>query len=433
MIKFFWFVEYAATFAEFLMFTLFCGTFLDEPNIKDKFARKITLSLVCAGLMLFVNHLKVFSAITTLFALILVSLQEYLIYRKKPVKIIVLDVVFLVAMLLIDNSVAGTISFTQNIPISEIYAEFSLYRTLAVTVSKLLLVFLTVMINRFFSQKTALNTKYIVSLFAVSAVMALLTLTMTFSEMESQSVNSYLSVLFFAVMLVLLIIVFFGMLRLTEFYENQQQLQLTMQKNQMLEQSMSETKQTFELLRNSMHNYRHNIINLKSLAEKGDLEGIKSYIAIEEELLGKKLFYYKTGNDTVDAILYIKQNNAEKHGIPFIINAEVERDCPVSSAHFAVILGNLLDNSIEASLKESDPFIEVTIRSVDDKLWIIVLNKCTNINVSLKTLKSNKYLHGIGLKSVKHTVKQYDGELVINTVDDTFKVKIMIPLQSQPQ
>ncbi|MBE6857702.1 MAG: ATP-binding protein [Ruminococcus sp.] len=37
-------------------------------------------------------------------------------------------------------------------------------------------------------------------------------------------------------------------------------------------------------------------------------------------------------------------------------------------------------------------------------------------------------LHGIGLKSVKHIVKQYDGEIIINTDDNVFKVKIMIPM-----
>lgn len=331
-------------------------------------------------------------------------------------------------MLLIDNTVAGTISFTQNIPIAEIYAEFSIYRALAITVSKTLLIFLTVMINRFLSQKANVNTKYIVLLFAVSAIMALLTLTMTFSDMKTRTVHSYLSVLFFSVMLILLIIVFFGMLRLNEFYENQQQLRLTIMKNQMLEQSMSETERTFELLRDSMHNYKHNIVYLKSLAEKGDIDGIKSYVTQEEDLLGKKLFYYKTGNDTVDAILYIKQQTAEKQGITFVINAEIEKDCPVSATHFAVILGNLLDNSIEASLKEENPFIETTLQCINKKLWIIISNKCTNINTTLNTSKPDKYLHGIGLKSVKHIVKQYDGEIIINTDDNIFKVKIMIPM-----
>ncbi len=428
MIGVYWIIECAATFIEFFMFTIYCGTFLSEPNIKEKLVKKIIFTLLSTSLMLFINQLKTFSAITTLMALILVSVQQYLIYKKNPLKIVVLNIIYMLAMLLIDNTVAGTISFTQNIPIAEIYAEFSIYRALAITVSKTLLIFLTVMINRFLSQKANVNTKYIVLLFAVSAIMALLTLTMTFSDMKTRTVHSYLSVLFFSVMLILLIIVFFGMLRLNEFYENQQQLRLTIMKNQMLEQSMSETERTFELFRDSMHNYKHNIVYLKSLAEKGDIDGIKSYVTQEEDLLGKKLFYYKTGNDTVDAILYIKQQTAEKQGITFVINAEIEKDCPVSATHFAVILGNLLDNSIEASLKEENPFIETTLKCINKKLWIIISNKCTNINTTLNTSKPDKYLHGIGLKSVKHIVKQYDGEIIINTDDNIFKVKIMIPM-----
>lgn len=39
------------------------------------------------------------------------------------------------------------------------------------------------------------------------------------------------------------------------------------------------------------------------------------------------MFYYKTGNDTVDAILYIKQKIAEKSDIAFVINAVIPDRC----------------------------------------------------------------------------------------------------------
>ncbi len=139
-----------------------------------------------------------------------------------------------------------------------------------------------------------------------------------------------------------------------------------------------------------------------SLAEHDDMEGIKRYLAKQNDLLGKKLFYYKTGNDTVDSILYIKQKMAENSGIAFIINAEIPENCKITSEHFASILGNLLDNALEASADEEAPFIEVKIKQVEDFLVISISNKCTREDISLETTKANRSVHQLQFQSLFH-------------------------------
>lgn len=76
-------------------------------------------------------------------------------------------------------------------------------------------------------------------------------------------------------MLILLMIIFLGTFKLAEYYENQQQLKLITLKNQMLEQSMSEAEQTFMLWKKSMHDFKHKIMNLMTLADNNDVERIK--------------------------------------------------------------------------------------------------------------------------------------------------------------
>ena len=247
-------------------------------------------------------------------------------------------------------------------------------------------------------------------------------------EIRDKAADSVISILFFTVTLILLIVIFFGTFKLTEYYENKKELKFAVLKNQILEKSMSETEQTFMLWKKSMHDYKHNIANLITLAENNNLDGIKAHLQSESELLTKKLFYYKTGNDTVDTILNIKQRAAEDKGIAFIINAEIPEKCPVSSAHFASVLGNLLDNAIEATVDEESPFIEVKIKPVKSCLIIVISNKCTRSNVKLETTKSDKQLHGIGLYSVKQTVKEYKGTFVTEHTDGIFNAEIMIPM-----
>ena len=226
-----------------------------------------------------------------------------MIYFKHSIKSPILCVTFLLVIAVIDNIVVGIISYTLQMPTAEIYQKMSLYRVLAIISSKLILMFVTVAISKFFSRKIIIKRKYIIPLFGIIAIMFIITLSITFIDIKNKNVNSVISILFFAIMMALLMIIFFGTFKLAEYYESQQQLKLIMLKNQMLEQSMSETEETFMLWKTSLHDFKHKIMNLMTLADNNDIQGIKQYLKNEKELLSKKLFYYKTGNDTVDTIL----------------------------------------------------------------------------------------------------------------------------------
>lgn len=424
----FWIIEFVSTFAELFLFTIFYESVIKSDDFKKNYRKRIIISVIIAAVMMIINHINIFSYISSIFGLVLIVVLSILLYPKSRFKSPMLAAIFLLIIATIDNVVINTISFALKIALNEIYQEFSLYRVLAIISSKTLLLLFVIIINKLFSKKRTLQRRYLFILFGVTTVMFFVTVLITFMEIKNKAVNSVISILFFAVMLILLMIIFFGTFKLTEYYENQEELKLTTLKNQMLEKSMSETEQTFMLWKKSMHDYKHNIANLITLADNNNLDGIKAYLQSENKLLTKKLFYYKTGNDTVDTILNIKQRTAEDKGIAFIINAEIPEKCPVSSAHFASVLGNLLDNAIEASIDEELPFIEVKIKPVKSYLMIVVSNKCTKSNIELKTTKSDKQLHGIGINSVKQTVKSYKGTFVTDHTDGIFNAEIMIPM-----
>ncbi len=432
MMYVFWFIEFIATFMEAFLCIVFCGIFADNTDVKTDFCKKLVVSLIATGLMLTINHIELYSPLSVSLSLIIIALTGFAIYMEHPFKSPIIAICFTPLIVIIDNIVVSAISFALNIPSAYIYKEMSINRVLAIIASKTLLLIVVVATYKFFSKKQKLQHKYIVILFTITTLMLLVTVIITFIDIKNNSVNSVISILFFAVMLILLMVIFFGTFKLTEYYENQEELKLTTLKNQMLERSMIETEQNFMLWKKSMHDYKHNIINLKTLAHNKDYDGIIKYLDSEDNLLKQKLFYYKTGNDTVDSIIYIKQNNAESKHIPFIINAEVSKRCPVTSTHFASILGNLLDNAIEASEKEEQPFIEVKIKDVEDYVIIAISNRCNNKNQLLETNKPNRIFHGIGLSSVKHTVKLYKGEISVKQKENIFSVNIMIPLSSNP-
>lgn len=424
----FWIIEFCSSFVEAFLCTIFCGTFIENIDLKKNLNKRIIAALIATSAMLIVNHINIYSVITVVFGFALMALMSFAVYSKNPLKASVLGITFLLLIAVIDNVVVSIISYALKIPTVEIYQEMSLYRVLAIISSKIMLLFVVIAMNKFFSKRRTLQRNYLIALFTITTIMFIITVLITFIDIKNNAVNSIVSILFFTVMLILLMIIFFGTFKLTEYYENQEELKLTTLKNQMLEKSMSETEQTFMLWKKSMHDYKHNIANLMSLANNNDIEGIKQYLQSENKLLTKKLFYYKTGNDTIDTILNIKQRTAEDKGIAFIISAEIPDNCIVKSAHFASILGNLLDNAIEASIDEESPFVEVKIKPVKSYLMIVVSNKCTKSNIELKTTKSDKQLHGIGINSVKQTVKEYKGTFLTDHTDGIFNAEIMIPM-----
>lgn len=427
MSTFYWSVDFVSTFVELYLCTIFCAAFIPEESLKMNLKKRVIICLLSAFFMYLFNQISLLSPVSFAVGITLQVLTQIAVYHKAPVKTGLLSLLFMLVLLVSDTLVGSAISYLSDIPSAEIYQEFSIYRVLLTVSSKAFLILLINVIYHSFRKANGMNTNYIIALSAISVIMFLITSILVFSEVKNRGISSVVSILFFLLMLVLLMILYFGSFRLMESQQTQQQMQLIALKNQMLEQSMKETEQTFQLWKTSLHDYKHQIATLKVMADKGDIEGICSFLEHENNLLSQKLFYYKTGNDTVDTILSLKQRVAESKGITFLINVSIPKACTVQSAHFASILGNLLDNAIEACASEANPYIEVKIGQVREQLVMTITNKCTT-SPSLITSKKDKMFHGIGLYSVRQTVNSYDGEFVIEKKQDVFHAKIMIPL-----
>jgi sensor histidine kinase regulating citrate/malate metabolism len=222
----------------------------------------------------------------------------------------------------------------------------------------------------------------------------------------------------------LIILCYLGKPIISNLYKRQ--LELAEIKNIMLQNSLNETEQSFELWKKSIHDYKNNIIALTQLAEEGNVDEIKAYLKEESKMLDNRMFYIKTGNSVADAIINTKCNKAKNKGINFSVNSVFEEQNSVSDVDLASILGNLLDNAIEASEKEDKPYISVNINKQKSFLIINISNKYTG-NFSNTTQKKDKIFHGIGLKSVNRIVKKYGGQLNISRENDMIITKILIP------
>ncbi len=144
-----------------------------------------------------------------------------------------------------------------------------------------------------------------------------------------------------------------------------------------------------------------------------------------------------TGDETVDYLINSKAATAKENIIDYQVQVEFPRHTNLQSADLCAILGNLLDNALEAAKQVPNPehrFIRLTIRRINQMLVIKTENSFMTApiekNGALKTSKDGNGLHGWGLKSAQAAAEKYDGMVQTSYSGNTFKAVATLSFQS---
>lgn len=142
-----------------------------------------------------------------------------------------------------------------------------------------------------------------------------------------------------------------------------------------------------------------------------------------------------TGDKAIDYLISSKMALAEQEHIQTKVNIEYPRNTNIRSVDLTTILGNLLDNALEAAemAPEHLRFLHLTVRRINAMLIIKIENGYgeapTQENGNLLTSKMDKVLHGWGLKSVQTAAERYDGVINTEYADDIFKTVVTLSFQ----
>lgn len=167
---------------------------------------------------------------------------------------------------------------------------------------------------------------------------------------------------------------------------------------------MNESQQKIRFLRHDF--YRH-INKLKNLSEENDVQSIKQYLNEMEDTVVAKKEYSKTGNDDVDSLLNYELSLAAEFGAEIIYDVNLPEKLNISSFDITIILGNLMDNAIEALRNSEKKLLKVNIQFNKGIIRIDIEN---SYDPKYKK-KHDGREHGIGLLSVENTLQKYHGKL----------------------
>ena len=267
-----------------------------------------------------------------------------------------------------------------------------------------------------------------VALIAMFSVNFLLTVDQKIIEKED-----LYSWMFFAVGLMFSVFA----LQMNRQYEMEKEIaKMKSDEAQMLEREYRSLSNSYESNAKLFHDFRNHCGVIKNYLVKGKNEEALGYL---DELTGGRSSYSHevwTGDETIDYLIGSKKAAAEEKGIHFEAEAEFPRNINIKSSDLCAILGNLLDNAIEACVKVGDKDrrkIHLIIRRIRHMLIVKVENsydsKPVAVDGEYKTSKTDGGLHGWGIKSARTAAEKYDGYVQSSCKDDVFSTVVTLSYQ----
>lgn len=194
-------------------------------------------------------------------------------------------------------------------------------------------------------------------------------------------------------------------------------------------------KEKYEELRQYRHDMKNRIIAIQQMIKEKQYDTVLEYTGEIADKLSQTLTYSNSGNVALDSVINYKLTKTAKSGILVESNVVIPEDISFDEDDMVVILGNLLDNAIEAVNRiETDvkKYIHVDFEFEMGSVWICIKNSYDNKIYLQKnrfvTRKKDKAMHGIGLQSVESIVQKYNGLMEFSMEENLFVVDILLYL-----
>ncbi len=192
-------------------------------------------------------------------------------------------------------------------------------------------------------------------------------------------------------------------------------------------------KERMEETRRMRHDLRHHIHMVNFYLEEKQYDKLQEYVHSYSESIPDIERIRFCENRIVNNILFYFASIAKENGIDFQAQALIPQNFSIDEHDISILLGNLLENAIEACAEQQNSKRQIIINAKADEhtLLFTIDNSCEN---EIKKNKQGKFLttkangQGIGLTSVQKVVQQYNGIFSAEKRENMFCVSFMLNL-----
>ena len=191
----------------------------------------------------------------------------------------------------------------------------------------------------------------------------------------------------------------------------------------------SQINDILEEMRIIKHNLKNSLIIMDTYNKTNQTEKLQKYI---DDLINETDVFVVPQIDKeniVTSYLNYKVEQAKSSNIKVSIENRLISEIILDKTDICQVIGNIMDNAIEANEKNVNKYIKILLYSNDDYIIIKSENPASEPlikkdNVVLTTKEDTKN-HGLGLKSIQRIAEKYDGSLEAEVIDDLFKIKVV--------
>ncbi|KEI83282.1 ATP-binding protein [Clostridium botulinum] len=183
-------------------------------------------------------------------------------------------------------------------------------------------------------------------------------------------------------------------------------------------------------LKAQRHDFNHHISCICGLLEMNQTDEAIEYIKQINSDISEIDNIVTINNVVIESILNYKLSYAKNQNIKLGVDVHIPENLIIKSVDISILLGNAIDNAIEACKDLEEKFINMEIYNKHKYLIIKISNskrnKIIKENKQYKTTKDDKENHGFGLKNIKYIVDSYEGLLKIDESENKFTINIAL-------
>lgn len=315
--------------------------------------------------------------------------------------------------------------------------DSDLYRILGSLTSKMIFLMFILVLRRVFTNEKIKELYFKYNVIFVLLPIGSIYVMNTIFLIGIQSKDSYIymqSAISAIILLIMNILIFYIYMKLADDLLLRQMNSVYEQQLELCERHQQEREISMLQIRDVKHNMKNNLISILAYAENGDCKKIIEFVneVVDE---GKIMIssVANSGNIVIDSLIGYWDMVARKKGIDFSAHIQVPMMMSFKGADLCLILGNLLENAVEATERVREKkYIKIHIKYDKNNLLIFISNSYEGDLIKtkdkkLKSTKADTKNHGIGLSSVQRVAHKYHGTVIIeDSIPKQFRIKVLL-------
>lgn len=386
----------------------------------------VIIDFSCVNIL---NLITVYEGVLGIIYILIYYLYAIVFLKGSKIKKMFASVTAIIVLVGVGAGVSGFISVLFNRELSILYGQKIVERIYSIILIQTMLVIVYDIILKF--SAASLKKKewgLIISILSIS-FLAVALIHAVLINIENAFMHSDMLIISEIGIIVLVIVSFYMTYSLSRTNAEAEKLRIIRQQEEYRISYAKNVKEQYEEMHRMRHDMKQNLEVISALYREHKYDEANTFVNRVSGNLEKIGMTIDVHNDFLNAILNSKLLIASEQGIRVICASSSSIE-GIDDIDLCNLLGNILDNAIEAAKYCNNGYIEVTIRSDENMVLVIVANTVVGsvikINSELKSTKKNTDRHGYGVKTIRSIAEKYNGTASFYEEGNMFYCQVMM-------